>query len=132
MTRMGELEGAKQPPQLIYDDECGFCTWAVAYLIARGDFEPIGFSSLTSDQRDKLPDNYRQCAHVLTDETVLSCGKAMIASAAHLDTPIGYIARAIVRLPGHEYIVETVYRLISTNRHLFGRLRSCDGLDIEN
>ena len=35
------------PPRLVYDDRCGFCTWATEFAIRRADFEPVGFGDLT-------------------------------------------------------------------------------------
>ena len=127
--RMEAESRPEQPPRLVYDDDCGFCTWAAAYFVTRGQFEPVGFSSLTPDQRARLPGDFRQCAHLLTDDAVFSCGAAMIASIARLDTPLGYVGNAVMRVPGHEYLVEPVYRLIASNRHRFGRLRACETLD---
>ncbi len=65
------------PPRLVYDDDCGFCTWVAEYADDHGEFELVGFSDLTPDQRARLPANFEECAHLLTHERVYSCGAAM-------------------------------------------------------
>jgi len=65
------------PPRLVYDDDCGFCTRSAEWVARRADVELVAFSDLMPDQRARLPENWRQCAHLLTDDAVYSCGEAM-------------------------------------------------------
>ena len=52
---------------LVYDDDCGFCTWWAEFLEARSDVPTIGFSDLDPGLRNTLPDDYDRCAHLVTD-----------------------------------------------------------------
>jgi len=110
------------PPRLVYDDECGFCTWAVEYALARGEFEPVGFSDLTPDQLARLPENYENCSHLLTDDAVYSCGAGAEEIVRRLESPTAMPARAFRRLPFRGVVRERLYHLIADNRALFGRL----------
>lgn len=68
-------------PQLVYDDSCGFCIWATEFAVRYGPFEPISFSETTAAQRERLPEEYEECAHVLTDQGVYSCGESVRGGA---------------------------------------------------
>lgn len=46
-------------PTLVYDDDCGFCTWSAEFIARRSELRLIGFSELTPDQRGRLPENYK-------------------------------------------------------------------------
>ena len=45
---------------LVYDDDCGFCKWWVDYFARRSEVETVGFSELTDDRRERLPENYEE------------------------------------------------------------------------
>lgn len=114
------------PPRLVYDDDCGFCTWCVRQAAKRGEFEPVGFSELTPDQKARLPEDYEDCSHLLTDDTVYSCGEGMAEAIARFDTPARYLALAFRHVPGRERVLETGYRAVADNRGLFGKVARCD------
>ena len=63
-------------PRLVYNDDCGFCKWAVRWLLRFGEFDPVGYGELTPDEKARLPDEYDDCMHLLTDDAVYSCGEA--------------------------------------------------------
>ena len=109
-------------PRIVYDDDCGFCTWAVEYADRRGTFDVVGFSNLSPDQRARLPDNYERCVHLLTDGRVYSCGAATEEILARLDAPIAFAARAFRHLPARERVREPLYRFVADRRSWFGRL----------
>ncbi|WP_254766360.1 thiol-disulfide oxidoreductase DCC family protein [Salinilacihabitans rarus] len=117
-------DDAAHPPRLVYDDDCGFCTWCAEFAARRGSFELVGFADLTPDQRARLPDDYEECAHLLTDDAVYSCGEAIEEATARLETPSRYPARAFRRLPGSDRVREPLYRAAADRRALFGRLVS--------
>ena len=131
-TDMTDLETAgsrpprfrERPPRLVYDDDCGFCTWCAEYAAERGEFELVGFADLTADQRARLPDDYEECAHLLTMEEVYSCGEAIEETLARVETPSRFLARAFRRLPGSERIRESLYREVADRRALFGQVAS--------
>jgi predicted DCC family thiol-disulfide oxidoreductase YuxK len=109
------------PPRLVYDDDCGFCTWAAYYLVDHGEFELVAFSDLSPDQRARLPADWESCAHLLTDDAVYSCGAAMTEAFARTSLPGAGAERALRRLPGYATAREGVYRAIADNRSFFGR-----------
>jgi predicted DCC family thiol-disulfide oxidoreductase YuxK len=108
----------------VYDGDCGFCTWCAEYAAGRGVFELVEFSELTPDQRARLPPDYENCVHLLTDDGVFSCGMAVEEVFARL----GSVERTAVRLfrsmPGHETLRESLYHGVADHRGLFGRLLS--------
>jgi len=110
------------PPRLVFDDDCGFCTWCAEYAAARGEFELVGFSDLSPDQLARLPDDYESCAHLLTQDRVYSCGEALEEAMARLETPARLSAVAFRQLPGHESLRERGYRFVADNRVSFGKL----------
>ena len=110
------------PPRLVYDDDCGFCTRSAEWVARRADVELVGFSDLTPDQRARLPDEWRQCAHLLTDEAVYSCGEAMERAFALTGAVPRDLVRAARRIPGHETVREGGYRIVADHRGLIGKL----------
>jgi hypothetical protein len=62
-------------PRFVYDD-CGFCTWWAEFFAAHADVELVGFSEMGDDLRARLPAEYEDCAHLVTDGAVYSCGEA--------------------------------------------------------
>ena len=111
-------------PRIVYDDQCGFCTWSVEYAVARGEFEPVGFSELTSEQRARLPDAYEDCAHLLTDDAVYSCGAAAEKTLELMEPSSGYLFGALRRVPGYDRVRERIYRGFAENRGTLGKYRS--------
>lgn len=116
-------------PRLVYDDDCGFCKWCVRQLLRAGEFTPVGFAELTPDQTARLPDEYENCMHLLTDDAVYSCGEALTQSVAHT----GRIGRALVdaghRLPGWERLREHGYRWVADRRDVWGGYCSADTVE---
>jgi len=110
------------PPRLVYDDDCGFCTRSAEFAAARGEFELVGFSELTPDQRARLPDDYENCAHLLTADAVYSCGEAIEVATARFGPPYSLAVAAFRAVPGSERAREPLYRLVADNRGLFGKL----------
>ncbi|WP_231185828.1 DCC1-like thiol-disulfide oxidoreductase family protein [Haladaptatus sp. DYF46] len=113
-------------PRLVYDDDCGFCTWVAEYADDHGDFELVGFSDLTPDQRARLPAGFEECAHLLTDERVYSCGAAMEEVIARLDDPSRHVVTLFRYLPesARARIREPVYRWNADRRAWWGKLLS--------
>ncbi|GAB7018915.1 thiol-disulfide oxidoreductase DCC family protein [Halostagnicola bangensis] len=117
---MSESESAT--PRLVFDDDCGFCTWCAEYAAERGEFELVGFRDLTPDQLARLPDEYEDCAHLLTQDAVYSCGEAIEEVGTRLETPSRHLAAAFRQLPGAEEAREPLYRRVADNRDLFGKI----------
>lgn len=109
-------------PVIVYDDDCGFCAWSVAYAIRRGDFEVVGFSELSEEQQARLPGGYRRCVHLLTDEEVYSCGAATEEILTRLDAPVSHAAHTFRRVPASERVRDPLYRWVADHRSWFGKL----------
>lgn len=107
---------------LVYDDDCGFCTWWADYFVRRTDLEAVGFSALSDDQRDRLPAEFESCAHLLTDDAVYSCGAAAEQAFARADVPPGAadIARFLRQFDDYERLREQLYREVADRRDLLG------------
>ncbi len=112
------------PPRIVYDDQCGFCTWSVELALAHGEFEAVGFSELTPDQRARLPEDYENCAHLLTDDAVYSCGEAAERTLELMEPASGYLFGTLRRLPGYDRLRERIYRGFADNRGTLGKYRS--------
>lgn len=113
-------------PRLVYDDDCGFCTWSAEFVARHGEFTLIGFSDLSADQRDQLPSSYEECAHLLTDSRVYSCGEAMEEAFARTDLTSAALVPLLRRTPGHARVREAVYQWIADNRDHFGTVISSE------
>ncbi|WP_066379823.1 DCC1-like thiol-disulfide oxidoreductase family protein [Halalkalicoccus paucihalophilus] len=111
----------RAPPRLVYDDDCGFCTWCAEYADSRGVFELVGFSELSPDQRARLPPGYENCVHLLTDDAVFSCGQAVEEIGARLGPRERTAIKFFRMIPGHERLREPFYRSLADRRVLWGR-----------
>jgi len=110
------------PPRLVFDDDCGFCTWCARFAERHGDVELVGFTELTPDQLARLPEDYERSAHLLTDDAVYSAGAAIERALAH-DFPALKPAFAALRaVPGYPSLRERLYRWGADNRALLGRI----------
>ena len=107
-------------PRLVYDDDCGFCTWSAEFVSRYSELELVGFSELTADQRARLPADYEQCAHLLTDRRVYSCGEAMEEAFARTDLAPADLVPLLREIPGHAKRREKGYRWVANNRDHFG------------
>ncbi len=111
---------------LVYDDDCGFCTWSAEFVAERSTLRLVGFSELDDDLLSRLPDDYEECAHLVTDERVYSCGAAM--EEALLRSDLGSVARPAAEslrdLGPYRIAREWGYRRVADNRDLFGKVLS--------
>lgn len=112
-------------PTLVYDDDCGFCTWWADFFAANSRFHIVGFSELTQEQRERLPSDYERCAHLLTDDTVYSCGEAVEVALRRSDLVPRELPRTGIGDFG-PYVRgrERAYRWIADNRELLGKIIS--------
>ncbi|WP_137284792.1 DCC1-like thiol-disulfide oxidoreductase family protein [Halorussus salinisoli] len=111
---------------LVYDDDCGFCTWWADFFETRSEFRVVGFAELTDVERDRLPDDYEDCSHLLADGEVYSCGESL--EQAFVRSDVGDGARPVVRFlrnfEDYERFRERVYREIADHRGLLGNVVS--------
>jgi len=109
-------------PRLVYDDDCSFCTAAAARLARHGDLVIVGFGELTPDLEARLPADYRECAHLVTDDAVYSCGDAVERAFALTSPAVAGLVGVLRVVPGYPSLREVGYRWVANNRHLYGRL----------
>ena len=111
---------------LVYDDDCGFCTWWADFFAERSDLRIVGFSELTDEQRERLPDDYEACSHFLADSDVYSCGESL--EEAFVRSDFGEDARPLVRFlrnfEDYDRLRERAYRTVADNRGLLGAFLS--------
>ncbi len=115
-------------PTLVYDDDCGFCTWCARRIAEQSDVTLVGFSDLDAETRERLPENYEECAHLVTAEAVYSCGKSI--EEAILQSEVGGDLRPVVDLfrqfENYGTFRERAYRAVADRRDLFGKVVSSD------
>lgn len=113
-------------PVLVYDDDCGFCTWWAAFIADHTPYPIIGFSELTPELREYLPADYEECSHFVTPERVYSCGASI--EEALLRSDVGGPARPVVerlrRVGPYNSAREWGYRWVAHNRGLLGNIMS--------
>ena len=109
----------------VYDDECGFCTWCAQQLLDHSDLDVVGFSQLTDAERDRLPDDWEDGAHLLTDDAVYSFGEAIEQAFARsevappgTDDTFGFLRQ----FRDYNRLRETLYREAADRRDLWGML----------
>lgn len=116
-------------PRLVYDDDCGFCMYAVRWILKLGEFDPVGFTELTPDQKARLPVGYERCMHLLTDDAVYSCGEALEQSLARCGTVPRAVVATARHLPYWNRVRERGYRFVADRRGIWGRYRSCPDVE---
>lgn len=111
---------------LVYDDDCGFCTRWAEFFDDRTDVRIVGFSELDPALRARLPDEYEDCSHFVTDGAVYSCGASV--EQVLLRTAPGSFARPAVellrRVDAYRTLREWAYRRGADNRAFLGTLLS--------
>lgn len=124
--REPRTDGGEHPPRIVYDDDCGFCTWCVERALDRGDFEPVGFSELTPDQRARLPDGYETSTHLLTDTAAYSAGEAVEQVLVRLYPELEPLVDELREFETYRKIREGLYRWGADRRSWWGKIvRSC-------
>jgi predicted DCC family thiol-disulfide oxidoreductase YuxK len=109
---------------LLWDGTCGLCRRAVEWVRARDvrhRFDPVPYQ----DARDPrvtaaLRTACVRAVHVITEDgRVLRAGRASLFVLGETGWPR---AAAVLRVPPFVWAVEAAYRLVASNRRLFGRL----------
>lgn len=113
-------------PVIVYDDDCGFCTWCAGWAVRHGSFDAIGFANLTPDQRARLPDDFESCVHLLTDDSVYSCGAATEEVLRRMNPKLQRVFRALQATPGYTDTRERLYRWVADHRGRLGTYISAE------
>ena len=112
-------------PILVYDDECGFCTWWSAFFTNRSVIRRVGFSDLEDDMIRHLPTDYEGCAHLLADGRRYSCGAAMEeAFCRSVGRPVRPLVDVLRQFETYGDAREVAYRFVANNRMQFGKALS--------
>jgi predicted DCC family thiol-disulfide oxidoreductase YuxK len=113
-------------PTLVYDDDCGFCTWWARWAARNADVTLVGFAELDEADRARLPADYTDCVHLLTTDAVYSCGEAVERVLARTDGTLADAFAELREVPGYEQFRERVYRFNADRRDLWGCIVSED------
>lgn len=110
----------------VYDHDCGFCTWWAEFFEEVTDVEIIGYNELDDQLLERLPEDYEQCAHLVTEERVYSCGEAVEQTFAR--SAVGKPAEPLIDLFRQSALYEDVregsYRQVADRRALWGKVLS--------
>lgn len=107
----------------VYDDDCGFCTWWAKFAIERTNMRVLGFSDLSDPERERLPDNWEDCAHLLTDDRVFSCGAAIEELLVRTDVALpgsDDFVDFLRQFQDYERLRERLYREAADRRDVWG------------
>lgn len=109
---------------LVYDDDCGFCTWWADFFAARTDFRTVGFTELTPDLRERLPEEYETCSHLLVDGDVYSCGRSLEEAfvRSDLSDSVSSVIRFLQNFEDYERFRERVYQQVADHRTELGKV----------
>ena len=109
---------------LVYDDDCGFCTRCAEYLVDRAPVEIVGFSELDADLRDRLPEDYEECSHLVTDDDIYSCGESIERAFLMSDVGEDYrsVAEFLRSFEEYERLREEGYEFVADNRSFWSDL----------
>ena len=111
---------------LVYDDDCGFCTWWADFFENRSEFRVVGFSALTDDERERLPDDYEECSHLLADGQVYSCGESLEQALvrSNIGDGLGPLVGFLRNFRDYEEFREEMYRVVADHRGDLGMVVS--------
>jgi predicted DCC family thiol-disulfide oxidoreductase YuxK len=104
----------------VYDDTCGFCSWWASLFARRSALGIVGFSALTEEERERLPEDYEDCAHRLTDDEEHSCGAAIEEALVRSDLAPGELFEFLDQFADYEGWREYLYREGAKRRDAFG------------
>ena len=115
-------------PTLVYDDDCGFCTWWADYFDDRTEIRIVGFSDLPDhpDLQEQLPEHYENCSHFLTEDARYSCGASIEEALRRYDEsgPVGNTIGFLRNFEDYGQIREWGYRQVADNRDKWGQVMS--------
>lgn len=109
-------------PRLIYDDDCGFCTWCARVGVDYADVDAVGFADLTSADKARLPPAWRHSAHLLADDAVYSGGEAIEQVLVRMHPALPPVFAALGTLPGYAWLRESLYRWGADRRAWWGKV----------
>lgn len=107
---------------IVYDDDCSFCTDSVEFLASVSDrgYELVGFSDLGGELEGKLPEGYEECFHVVSGDSVFSCGVGVRYVLSGGD--LGSVKYRLFSMPVFKESIDGGYEFIAENRSLVSKL----------
>lgn len=119
------------PAKLVYDDDCRVCTWSATFAVRRGNIQPIRLSRvrnnesrLTDEERARLPEGYEECAQLVAEDAVYSCGSATEQSLVLAGTLPASLVGFLRRFETYARLRETLYHFLSDNRDIVAHVIS--------
>ena len=120
-------------PKLVYDDTCHFCTWSATFAVRRSDIQPVklsevqaGDSRLSDFEREHLPDGYEECAQLITENAVYSCGAATEESLVLAGVLPRRLVEFLRRFETYGRLREKFYHTLSNNRDIVANVLGRD------
>ncbi|WP_226483292.1 DCC1-like thiol-disulfide oxidoreductase family protein [Natrinema amylolyticum] len=120
-------------PKLVYDDDCHFCTWSATFAVRRSDIQSIklsevreGRSRLSDFEREHLPDGYEECAQLITENAVYSCGAATEESLVIAGVLPRRLVEFLRRFETYGRLREKTYHTVSSNRDIVSNVLGRD------
>jgi len=113
-------------PTFVYDDDCGFCTWWADLIERNSDLAVVGYSRLSDKLRDRLPGDYEDCSHLVTDDEVFSCGASVeeAVDRSDLEVPFDSVLDFVRNFEDYDALREGGYQLVANNRDVMGKVVS--------
>jgi predicted DCC family thiol-disulfide oxidoreductase YuxK len=109
---------------VLYDSDCGFCRWVMAWVVRRDRRQvlvPAPIQSATGDEllADVAPSDRMLTAHVVRNDGSRRSGGAAVAEVLCALGQTGVLGRLARRLP---QTTELAYRAVAARRKTFGKL----------
>jgi predicted DCC family thiol-disulfide oxidoreductase YuxK len=108
---------------VLYDADCGFCRWAMAWALSHDARRALVAAPIQSQLGSQLladlsPDERLAAAHVIHDDGARDSGGAAAAEVLGALPPTRSLGRLARSLPAP---TAALYDLVATRRHGFGR-----------
>lgn len=113
---------------VLYDAECGFCRWAMAWAVRRDRRHVLVTVPIQSPRGAELlvhlaPSKHLRSAHVVRDDGSLRSGGAATAEVLNVLPSTRALGHLASRLPR---TTDRLYSVVAARRRSFGRLVSRD------
>jgi predicted DCC family thiol-disulfide oxidoreductase YuxK len=111
---------------LVYDDDCGFCSWVAAFVARRSEMGIVGFSELGDEERNRLPEDYENSVHLLTDGGIYSGGEATQIALERAGVLPREVRTFLDQFEDYGPFRERLYREATDRREVWGKFFSAD------
>lgn len=116
---------------ILYDGECSFCTFQMKVITWMDWFHTVSLVPLADPRAAEIapsltPEELQEAIHCVAADGRIYRGARCIRFAGMRMPPAVPLA-LFLWIPGVIYVAEIIYRWISRNRHLIGKLFGCKG-----